>query len=76
MATCRSEPVGLPGRLPSPTGLPGLPSASNRPGPIHPGLQGRAQLSPTVLRHVVVESSEPEASDNPREESRVDLATQ
>ena len=48
-----------------------------RPGQtIHPGLNGRAELSPTVLRRVVVESAGHDGSDNPMAESRVELATQ
>jgi arylsulfatase len=45
-------------------------------GPIHPGLVGRAELSPTVLRRVVIESSGRDPIRDAMVESRVDLATQ
>ena len=57
-------------------GTPGFAVGFQPAGPIDPGLNGRAELSPTVLRHVVIESSQPDGSDRPMAESRVDLATQ
>jgi hypothetical protein len=57
-------------------GTPGFAIGFQPAGPIHPGLNGRAELSPTVLHHVVVESSRRDGSDDPTVESRVDLATQ
>ena len=57
-------------------GTPGFAIGFQPAGPIHPGLNGRAELSPTVIRHVVVESSERDGSHDPVASSRVDLATQ
>ena len=57
-------------------GTPGFAIGFQPAGPIHPGLNGRAELPPTVVRHVVVESSERDGSHNPVASSRVDLATQ
>jgi arylsulfatase len=57
-------------------GTPGFAIGFQPAGPIHPGLNGRAELSPTVLRYVVVEPSERDDSRDPVASSRVDLATQ
>ena len=74
--TSRSGTGRIARTTPLTYGTPGFAIGFQPAGPIHPGLHGRAELSPTVLRHVVVESSERDGSDNPRAESRVDLATQ
>jgi hypothetical protein len=57
-------------------GTPGFAIGFQPAGPIHPGLPGRAELAPTVVRHVVVESSERDGSGSHAAASRVDLATQ
>jgi arylsulfatase len=60
-------------------GTPGFAIGFQPAGPIHPGLPGRAELAPTVVRHVVVESSERDGSGSHEPAaaaSRVDLATQ
>jgi arylsulfatase len=72
-------PVGsgqIPRTTPLTYGTPGFAIGFQPAGPIHPGLEGRAELSPTVLRRVVVESSRRDRSDGPPLRSRVDLATQ
>ena len=72
-------PVGN-GRIPVTTpltyGTPGFAVGFQPAGPIHPGLTGRAELSPTVLRRVVVEASGRDPIRDSLVESRVDLATQ
>jgi arylsulfatase len=57
-------------------GTPGFAIGFQPAGPIHPGLNGRAELSPTVLRRVTVESSGRDPIRDAMVESRVDLATQ
>ncbi len=57
-------------------GTPGFAIGFQPAGPIHPGLSGRAELSPTVLRRVTVESSGRDPIRDAMVESRVDLATQ
>jgi hypothetical protein len=72
-------PVGsgqIPRTTPLTYGTPGFAIGFQPAGPIHPGLGGRAELPPTVLRRVVVESSRRDRSDGPPARSRVDLATQ
>jgi arylsulfatase len=57
-------------------GTPGFSVGFQPAGPIHTGLTGRAELSPAVLRRVVVESSGRDPIRDAMVESRVDLATQ
>jgi hypothetical protein len=57
-------------------GTPGFAIGFQPAGPIHPGLQGRAELSPTVLRRVVIEPAHRDGVDEASGGSRVDLATQ
>ena len=57
-------------------GTPGFAIGFQPAGPIHAGLSGRAELSPTVLRRVTVESSGRDPIRDAMVESRVNLATQ
>ncbi|HEX3795186.1 MAG TPA: arylsulfatase [Acidimicrobiales bacterium] len=57
-------------------GTPGFAIGFQPAGPIHPGFAGRAELSPTLLRRVVVESSGRDPIRDAMVENRVDLATQ
>jgi arylsulfatase len=72
-------PVGN-GRIPVTTpltyGTPGFAVGFQPAGPIHPGFIGRGELSPTILRRVVVEASGRDPIRDALVESRVDLATQ
>jgi arylsulfatase len=72
-------PVGqghVPTTTPLTYGTPGFAVGFQPSGPIHPGLYGRAELSPTVLRRVVVEASGRDPIRDALVEPRVDLATQ
>jgi arylsulfatase len=70
-------PVGtgqVPRTTPLTYGTPGFAIGFQPAGPIHPGLNGRADLPPAVLRRVVIEPGRRDGfADNG---SRVDLATQ
>jgi hypothetical protein len=55
-------------------GTPGFAIGFQPAGPIQPGLTGRAELPPAVLRRVVIESARRDGSET--SSSRVDLATQ
>ena len=72
-------PVGR-GQVPTTTpltyGTPGFAVGFQPAGPIRPGLTGRAELPPTVLRRVVVEASGRDPIRDSLVEARVDLATQ
>ena len=57
-------------------GTPGFAIGFQPAGPIHAGLGGRAELSPTVLRRVTVESSGRDPIRDAMVDSRVNLATQ
>jgi hypothetical protein len=57
-------------------GTPGFAIGFQPAGPIHAGLNGRAEFSPEVLRRVTVESSGRDPIRDAMVESRVDLATQ
>jgi arylsulfatase len=57
-------------------GTPGFAVGFQPSGPVHPGLVGRAEMSPTVLRRVVVEASGRDPIRDGLLEERVDLATQ
>jgi hypothetical protein len=61
-AMSRSAAVTIARTTPLTYGTPGFAIGFQPAGPIHPGLNGRAELSPTVLRRVVVESSERDRS--------------
>jgi hypothetical protein len=72
-------PVGqghIPTTTPLTYGTPGFAVGFQPAGPIDPGLAGRAELSPSVLRRVVVEASGRDPVRDSLVESRVDLATQ
>jgi arylsulfatase len=72
-------PVGR-GRIPRTTpltyGTPGFAVGFQPAGPIDPALHGRAELPPTTLRRVVMETSGRDPVRDALVESRVDLATQ
>ena len=72
-------PVGL-GQIPRTTpltyGTPGFAVGFQPAGPINPALGGRAELPPTTLRRVVIETSGRDPIRDALVESRVDLATQ
>jgi len=72
-------PVGrgqIPRTTPLTYGTPGFAIGFQPAGPIEPGFTGRAELSPEVLRRVVVESIGRDPIRDAMVESRVDLATQ
>jgi arylsulfatase len=57
-------------------GTPGFAVGFQPAGPIYPGLTGRAELPPAILRQVVVEASGRDPIRDALVETRVDLATQ
>jgi hypothetical protein len=57
-------------------GTPGFAVGFQPAGPINPGLAGRAELPPSVLRRVLVEASGRDPLRDALVEARVDLATQ
>jgi arylsulfatase A-like enzyme len=72
-------PVGrgtVPATTPLTYGTPGFAVGFQPAGPIHPGLTGRAELSPEFLRRVVVEATGHDPMREALREPRVDLATQ
>jgi arylsulfatase A-like enzyme len=72
-------PVGqgqIPRTTPLTYGTAGFAVGFQPAGPIHPSLRGRAEISPTVLRRVVMETSGRDPIRGALEDSRVDLATQ
>jgi hypothetical protein len=72
-------PVGqgqIPRTTPLTYGTPGFAVGFQPAGPIHPALGGRAELPPTTLRRVVIETSGRDPIRDALVESRVDLATQ
>ncbi len=72
-------PVGqghIPTTTPLTYGTPGFAVGFQPAGPINPGLAGRAELPPSVLRRVVVEASGRDPIRDALAASRVDLATQ
>jgi arylsulfatase A-like enzyme len=72
-------PVGhghVPTTTPLTYGTPGFAVGFQPAGPVSPGLAGRAELSPSVLRRVVVEASGRDPIRDALAASRVDLATQ
>ena len=72
-------PVGrghVPTTTPLTYGTPGFAVGFQPAGPVHPGLAGRAELPPSVLRRVVVEASGRDPIRDALVEPRVDLATQ
>jgi arylsulfatase len=72
-------PVGqghVPTTTPLTYGTPGFAVGFQPAGPVHPGLDGRAELPPSLLRRVVVEASGRDPIRDALVEQRVDLATQ
>jgi arylsulfatase len=72
-------PVGrgeIPTTTPLTYGTPGFAVGFQPAGPINPALGGRAELPPTMLRRVVIETSGRDPIRDSLVESRVDLATQ
>jgi arylsulfatase len=72
-------PVGqghIPTTTPLTYGTPGFAVGFQPAGPIDPGLAGRAELSPSVLRRVIVEASGRDPIRDSLVEPRVDLSTQ
>jgi arylsulfatase A-like enzyme len=72
-------PVGqghIPTTTPLTYGTPGFAIGFQPAGPVDPGVAGRAELSPSVLRRVVVEALGRDPIRDSLVESRVDLATQ
>ena len=73
------DPVGsgtIPHTTPLTYGTPGFTVGFQPAGPIEPGLRGRAELLPTVLRRVVVEATGRDPIRDSLIDPRVDLATQ
>ncbi|HUQ40615.1 MAG TPA: arylsulfatase [Acidimicrobiales bacterium] len=71
-------PVGagsIPRTTPLTYGTPGFAVGFQPAGPVHPDLDGRADLPPGVLERLVITTAEPPTREAP-DRSRVDLATQ
>ena len=66
----------VPTTTPLTYGTPGFAVGFQPAGPINPGLAGRAEMPPSVLRRVVVEASGRDPIRDALAASRVDLATQ
>ena len=72
-------PVGqghVPTTTPLTYGTPGFAVGFQPAGSVHPGLDGRAELPPSLLRRVVVEASGRDPIRDALVQQRVDLATQ
>ena len=75
-ATCRSARATIPRTTPLTYGTPGFAVGFQPAGPIDPDLTGRADITPSVLRRVVIELTGRDPIRDTMLDPRVDLATQ